>query len=70
VPCRAVRKSSISGCNVCLTLASSVCICLIVLSSVRRSGTAFEDDNELSPPPTIAIFDFSLIPYAATIHNV
>lgn len=67
---REVRNSSTSGCSVCRTLSSSVRICLIVLSSVRRSGVAFFDGSALSPPPTTAILDFSLMPYADTAGGV
>ena len=68
VGCNAKRKSSTSGCSFRRTFSSSVRICAMVLSSVRRSGTGL-DETLLSPPPIIAIFEFCLIPYADTECN-
>ena len=65
VGCSNERKSSTSGWSFCRTLSSSLRICVIVVSSVRRSGAGFEDEL-WSPPPMIAMVDFSLMPYADT----
>lgn len=64
------RKVSTSGWRDCLTLSNSVLICVMVFSSVGRCGV---DDGVdildltgpgtwLSPPPMMAIVEFSLIP--------
>ena len=39
----------------------------IVLSCVGRSGAALTEVIEWSPPPMMAIFDFSVIPYDDTV---
>lgn len=64
------RKVSTSGWRDCLTLSNSVLICVMVFSSVGRCGADDGVDNLdltgpgtwLSPPPMMAIVEFSLIP--------
>ena len=64
------RKVSTSGWRDCLTLSNSDLICVMVFSSVGRCGGVDGVDSLdlvgpetwLSPPPMMAIVEFSLIP--------
>lgn len=64
---RVMRNSSTSGARVLRTLSSSLRMTAIVLSCVGRSGAALTEVIEWSPPPMMAIFDFSVIPYDDTV---